>query len=131
MTKTLPGIFTLRCSPGLSHSPSHLKWEMSKLPWTASTRFSPLRGEILRQRGRSTIQFSKIAIPVLNQVVRPFTAKWHKESLAGAFDKPDGREEFRKELESLQEELRNYNRALAEIAGVEDLTDLEQSGGAR
>ena len=87
--------------------------------------------EILRQRGRSTIQFSKIAIPVLNQVVRPFTAKWHKESLAGAFDKPDGREEFRKELESLQEELRNYNRALAEIAGVEDLTDLEQSGGAR
>lgn len=87
--------------------------------------------EILRQRGRSTLQFSKIAIPVLNQVVRPFTAKWHKESLAGAFDKPDRCKEFRKELEDLQEELRNYNRALAEIAGVEDLTDLEQSGGAR
>ena len=39
---------------------------------------------ILHQRGRSTIQFSKVAIPVLNQVVRPFTAKWHRESLAGA-----------------------------------------------
>ena len=42
--------------------------------------------EILRRRGRGTIQFSKIAIPVLNQVVRPFTAKWHKESLVRAFD---------------------------------------------
>ena len=42
--------------------------------------------EILRRRGRGTIQFSKIAIPVLNQVVRPFTAKWHKENLVGAFE---------------------------------------------
>lgn len=92
--------------------------------------FATTRG-ILRQRGRSTIQFSRIAIPVLNQIVRPFTAKWHKESLAGAFANPDGRKEFRKELESLQEELRNYNRLLAAIAGVEDLTDLEQPGESR
>ena len=28
-------------------------------------------------------------------------------------------------MESLQEELRSYNRMLASIAGVEDLTDLE------
>lgn len=41
--------------------------------------------EILRRRGRNTIQFSKVAIPVLNQVVRPFTAKWHRESLSEAF----------------------------------------------
>ena len=38
-------------------------------------------------------------------------------------------EEFRAELESLQLELRNYNRLLAEIAGVEDLTNLEQTEG--
>ena len=82
--------------------------------------------EILRRRGRGTIQFSKIAIPVLNQVVRPFTAKWHKESLAGAFENETKRKEFRDELEILQTELRNYNSLLAEIAGVEDLTDLEQ-----
>lgn len=85
--------------------------------------------EILRRRGRGTIQFSKIAIPVLNQVVRPFTAKWHRESLSGAFEDPGKRKEFRKELAALQEDLRNYNRLLAEIAGVEDLTDLESSGG--
>ena len=86
--------------------------------------FSTTR-QILRQRGRNTIQFSKVAIPVLNQVVRPFTAKWHRESLSGAFDEPSTRGEFREELESLQIELRSYNRLLAEIAGVEDLTDLE------
>ena len=85
--------------------------------------------EILRRRGRNTIQFSKVAIPVLNQVVRPFTAKWHRESLLGAFEKAGKREEFRKELEALQKDLRNYNRLLAEIADVEDLTDLEPLGG--
>lgn len=83
--------------------------------------------EILRRRGRGTIQFSKIAIPVLNQIVRPFTAKWHKESLAGAFEHETKRKEFRDELEILQSELRNYNSLLAEIAGVEDLTGLEQT----
>ena len=88
----------------------------------------PTSREILRRRGRGTIQFSKIAVPVLNQVVRPFTAKWHKESLAGAFDNEVGRKEFREELAVLQDELRNYNRMLAKIAGVEDLTDLEQEG---
>ena len=88
-----------------------------------------LTREILRRHGRGTIQFTKVAIPVLNQIVRPFTAKWHKQSLAGAFDNDDKCEEFRQELGILQEELRNYNRMLAEIAGVEDLTDLEQVDG--
>lgn len=85
----------------------------------------PTTREILRRRGQGAAEFSKVAIPVLNQVVRPFTAKWHKESLAGAFSNEIKRKEFRSELEALQEELRNYNRILAEIAGVEDLTDLE------
>lgn len=81
--------------------------------------------QILRQHGRSTIQFSKVAIPVLNQIVRPFTAKWHREFLSGAFNEAPKREKFREELMNLQTELRSYNRLLAEIAGVEDLTDLE------
>ena len=91
----------------------------------------PITREILRRRGRSTVNFSMVAIPVLNQVVRPFTAKWHRESLAGAFEDSDKCREFREELATLQEELRNYNRMLAEIAGVEDLTDLEQVEGGQ
>lgn len=89
----------------------------------------PVTREILRARGRSTVEFSKIAIPVLNQVVRPFTAKWHRESLAGAFEDDEKCWEFRRELAGLQEDLRNYNRMLSEIAGVEDLTKLEDIAG--
>lgn len=90
----------------------------------------PTTREILRRRGRGTIQFSKVAIPVLNQVVRPFTAEWHRKSLANAFADPDQRVEFRDSLATLQTDLRNYNRLLANIAGVEDLTDLETDGGS-
>lgn len=85
--------------------------------------------EILRRHGRGAINFSMVAIPVLNQVVRPFTAKWHRLSLAGEFNSEEGRRQFRAELEALQADLRNYNRMLADIAGVEDLTDLERIGG--
>lgn len=85
----------------------------------------PTTREILRYHGRSSIQFSKVAVPVLNQIIRPFTAKWHKESIAGAFEIESKRRQFRAELEVLQEEIRNYNRMLADIASVEDLTDLE------
>ena len=90
---------------------------------------APATREILRHHGRASIQFSKVAVPVLNQIIRPFTAKWHRESLAGAFDHETKRMRFREELEGLQVELRNYNRMLAEIASVEDLTDLEGPSG--
>ena len=43
----------------------------------------------------------------------------------GGFANLDKRTEFRQEYSALQEELRNYNRMLADIAGVEDLSDLE------
>ena len=85
----------------------------------------PVTREILRRRGRHAISFSKVAIPVLNQIVRPFTTKWHPQSLKGTLGDKEKRHEFRRDLESLQRDLRNYNRLLAQIAGVEDLTDLE------
>ena len=89
----------------------------------------PTTRDILRHHGRAAIQFSKVAVPVLNQIIRPFTAKWHRESLTGAFDDESKRRLFREELEGLQTELRNYSRMLAEIASVEDLTDLATNGG--
>ena len=80
--------------------------------------------EILRRKGRECVQFTKLAVIVLNQIVRPFTAKWHKLSLDGAFNHTRKRAEFRGELAALQKDLRNYSRALADIAQVEDLTSL-------
>ncbi|MDP1786017.1 MAG: hypothetical protein U1D41_11875 [Nitrosomonas sp.] len=81
--------------------------------------------ETLKAHGRSCIQFAKIAIVVLNQVVRPFTAKWHRKSQNGAFASPEECQQFRQELQILQTQLRNYTRLLAELAGVEDLTEIE------
>ena len=81
--------------------------------------------EILRRHGRRSQSFSKVAIPVLNQVIRPFTTKWHRLAEQGRICDPVMRAEFRRELSDIQRELRKYNRMLAEIASVEDLTDLE------
>ncbi|MDX1907002.1 MAG: hypothetical protein SF053_08185 [Bacteroidia bacterium] len=85
----------------------------------------PTTRDILKKYGSDCIQFSKIAIIVLNQIIRPFTAEWHGKSLKGDFNDPVQCLEFRKDLEKLQINLRNYMRLLSEIAQVEDLTDLE------
>ncbi|GDY19200.1 hypothetical protein LBMAG56_05450 [Verrucomicrobiota bacterium] len=84
----------------------------------------PLTREILRKHGPGSNEFAKLAIPVLNQIIRPFTARWHKLSLAGAFADPAQRAQFRTELATLQPLLRHYTQALAALAGVEDLTGL-------
>ena len=85
----------------------------------------PLTREILRRQGSGSGEFAKLAIPVLNQVIRPFTAKWHRDSLAGAFNDASQCQAFRSELGMLQIDLGNYTRALAAMAEVEDLTALE------
>ena len=87
----------------------------------------PLTRQILKTHGSGSGEFAKIAIPVLNQVIRPFTAKWHRLSLAKSFDDPVQCAAFRGELSALQALLRNYTRALAAMAGVEDLTALENT----
>jgi methylmalonyl-CoA mutase N-terminal domain/subunit len=86
--------------------------------------FALTRGT-LRNQGRMSGEFAKIAIVMLNQVVRPFTAKWHKLSIAGAFDDEQQCRQFRNELSELQAKLRTYTKMLADMAGVEDLTALE------
>ena len=85
-----------------------------------------LTRETLKQQGRQCDEFAKIAILVLNQVIRPFAAKWHKESLAGAFDDQSRCQDFRGELSQLQQQLRRYTKMLADMANVEDLTELEE-----
>lgn len=81
--------------------------------------------QILHRHGRWSQGFSKLAIPVLNQVVRPFTTKWHRLAEQRNFHDPKLRAEFRRDLTGIQRELRKYNSMLAHIAGVEDMTDLE------
>lgn len=84
-----------------------------------------LTREIIKKHGRECIEFTKIAIIILNQKIRPFTAKWHKIMLENGFEKEENRKEFRKELEELQSVLKIYTKMLSDMAGVEDLTELE------
>ena len=58
--------------------------------------------EILRRKGRDCVQFTKIAVVVLNQVVRPFTARWHKPAKEGKFSDSAVCARFRSELADLQ-----------------------------
>lgn len=88
----------------------------------------PLTRDILRRHGSGSGEFARLAIPVLNQIVRPFVATWHRRSLTGAFSESDRCREFRADLSALQPRLRNYTRALADMAQVEDLTALEETG---
>jgi hypothetical protein len=88
----------------------------------------PTTRSIIKQHGRNSLEFTKLAIVVLNQIIRPFTAKWHKLSVSGAFADPAQRLAFRDELTVLQADLRNYTGMLGQMAGVEaDLLLLEQS----
>lgn len=77
---------------------------------------------ILKEKGRQATAFTKIAVVVLNQVVRPFTAKWHRKKLKGAFNNPNECDNFREELSDIQIKLIDYSHLLAELAMVEDMT---------
>ena len=87
--------------------------------------FSTTR-DIIKDNGKDCIEFTKIAIVVLNQVIRPFTAKWHGIAVSGGFENSDTCSNFRQELNELQIKLHIYTQMLAQMAGVEDLTGLEE-----
>ncbi|ADL52018.1 hypothetical protein [Clostridium cellulovorans] len=81
-----------------------------------------LTREIIKKYKRDCIEFTKIAIVILNQIIRPFTAKWHKISLLGFTQ--ENKIEFRKELKDKQAILMVYTQMLGEMAGVEKINDL-------
>ena len=84
----------------------------------------PRTRKVLRRQGRGATEFAKLALVILNQKVRPFTAKWHGVKEEGKLAKRHTR--FRRELVELQEVLRVYTQMLGDMAGVEeDLTAIE------
>ncbi|MCY7350132.1 MAG: hypothetical protein LH606_05635 [Cytophagaceae bacterium] len=77
--------------------------------------------EILKKHGPNAYNFARIAVVILNQKIRPFTTKWHRLALAGAFQSSDQCRVFRRELNDLQTQvLHHYCGLLAEgIIGLE------------
>lgn len=92
---------------------------------TALTSVYNITREILKQKGSDAQNFTKIAVIVFNQIIRLFTAKWHRKKINGAFSSENECLEFRNDLSVLQTKLRGYSKMLADIAMIEDLTDLE------
>ena len=90
--------------------------------------------ELIIRSGFTCVEFAKLAVIVLNQVLRPFTSKWHPIKEAGAFDsksrklsaaqKEAYRNEFRADLRELQANMRVYTAMLAELIGFDDFTDI-------
>ena len=80
--------------------------------------------DVLKDYGRNAKNFTEIAIIVLNQVIRPFTTKWHSLSRKNAFGNVEKCKEFREELSKLRINLVNYASLLADMAKVCDFTKL-------
>ena len=121
------GRCTLNCLQESRHSPFQSITAMRKTALDSVYSLFGITRGVIKEQVPDCINFTRVAIVVLNQVIRPFTAKWHRKSLAGDFERESERVIFREELAALQVELRKYSRMLADIAEVEDLTDLEES----
>ncbi|CAK8724662.1 RsbT co-antagonist protein RsbRD N-terminal domain-containing protein [Candidatus Electrothrix laxa] len=88
-----------------------------------------LTREVIKRHGRDCTEFAKLAVVILNQVVRPFTAEWHKRSLAGEFKDEASCAKFRQDLSEVQRVLRIYTQMLGDMVGLEEeerLTELEE-----
>lgn len=85
--------------------------------------FGVTRG-VLKQYGPGAQNFARVAIAVLNQVLRPFLTRWHgRIDERGALSAAD-RAQFRSELRAVQKQLTgNYVRVLAALADVESLEE--------
>ena len=86
--------------------------------------FALTRG-VLKQHGRKAENFTRVAVIVLNQVIRPFSARWHRLAELGAFEQDAKCGVFREELKGLQDRLRAYTKVLSELADVEDMTEMD------
>jgi hypothetical protein len=63
--------------------------------------------------------FNTLVWHVLNTHVRPFTAKWHRESTLGGLAALDSTDDFRAELSALQITLRRFEELLRDIRDAE------------
>lgn len=72
--------------------------------------------KILNRPGVVPGEFATLAILVLNNVLRPFAAKWHRRALVGELSRPEGRQAFRSDLDALRLRLLNCTQALEAMA---------------
>src|SRR5438876_1871009 len=69
----------------------------------------------INDRFPSARHFDAVAWEVLNTRVRPFTARWHRESERGTLSALDATDEFRAQLSQLQNILRRFDSLLLKL----------------
>jgi hypothetical protein len=68
------------------------------------------------RRHHGCTHFAALVVLVLNDSIRPFTAKWHRKKMDGRLSSADERFIFRQELSDLQTALRKFTSLLAALA---------------
>lgn len=77
--------------------------------------------DLMRRHGPQAIHFARIGIAVLNRILRPFLTRWHGVINANPPPAEATRQEFRKQLELVRQDMLQYASVLARIADVEEL----------
>ncbi len=72
--------------------------------------------DLIRKGGPEARHFGTLVSFLLNRVVRPFTARWHKELVSGSLGNEDVRHEFREQLLELQDKLRAFGSVIGRLA---------------
>ncbi|MBC7816338.1 MAG: hypothetical protein IAG10_05540, partial [Planctomycetaceae bacterium] len=72
--------------------------------------------DLIRKGGPEARHFGTLVTFLLNRVVRPFTARWHKELVGGSLGNEDVRHGFREELLELQGKLRAFGSVIGRLA---------------
>jgi hypothetical protein len=87
--------------------------------------------DILRKRETPCVHFAIVSVFVLNIIIRPFTAYWHKRNEAGLLANEDVRRDFRAHLIVLQDKLRLFQRFLGWLAEGDTFISESESGFER
>jgi len=78
---------------------------------------------LIRDGGPEAKEAARLGIFVLNEVMRPFTAKWHKISSEEGFN-ASNKLAFRDDLKVLQKSLKGYGKSLLELLEIDDGLEL-------
>ena len=115
--------------------------EEERAAWSLFLLFEKTRQ--LLEAHREAAEFRTVAVSLLNDTLRPYTARWHgwmtedKERLSAEgkpldrFRDERVRRQFRKELKELRGKLCEVQKRLAKLAGIKDLpsTDKQPEAG--
>ncbi len=72
----------------------------------------PITREILKRHGRDAEEFAKLALLILNKIIRPFTAKWHKILKENAFKDVIIKKSLEKSLKSYKKFYKHIQKCL-------------------